>query len=369
MHPLLTTVTFHLVTLTIPLCSLCQTGDQMDLREQLRLAHQEGLPATADEFNALLPSVTPANNAAPMYKAMLTPLVLQNTKQLNLAKILGRVSTNASELNISKARAALTGCRELLELADQAAKHPLCNFKRDWWLGPSVLLPEVASMKQASHAVLLRGTFAAVQGRTEDAIANAREALTFAKHAADEPTMIGLVVREQIYVTALRIVLRWSANYPRDSAYRVLAREMVAAYPSLDLRAEHRLDLLNLLSLIKHAETASGREELGLKEPSWPFSDGANYLLKHQSADKLLAVAVKAVRTKYRCLSDNPLNPAKISAANDQLLFALAPYPTAAYNYFVAQLDMDDPIVRTKEYDARRQKLVSLIGPVMAQGD
>ena len=300
--------------------------------EELRLARQEGLITNAAEYKATIPPVPVAENAAQFYIRM-DEIPGRGD---NFSGLHHRILRTPDPLALREARVYLAQKKNLLDLADQAAKLPRCWFDRDWSQGAAVSLEELADLKRGARAIALRGSVAAAEGRTDAAIQDAQRLFTIARHAGEEGHLISRMVMESIYELGIRH-LAYSASMHRDEpAYRKALADAIAAYPSPDYRREYSDELYQVLLVLDDLGTVAGRRRVGLPEESrsfWqrfssPSPDRADAKLKIVKAEREFwaaiggptpdpAKAVEARLTRTRVFSNVPVLQAIFSREND----------------------------------------------------
>lgn len=311
--------------------------DEDAYREQLRLARSEGIPVTAAEYAAHIPLVKDADNAAPLYRLIRTNL--RGASQLS--ELAERTAWRPSREVIDAASAALVGHTRSLDLVDRAVERPHCWFDRQWE-GYATLFPELADMKRAAQLLGLRGSVAAYRGDAAGAVANARRMLVIAKHAGEEPHAISRLVREVIWIIALRHLGAWASTYPLNRSYKLALSKAIAEFPKPDLRAEHLDEAYSILWLLDHAETKQVQEKLGLTADDLP--GGAQVVLPILvSKSKARIKIVEALRA---CWAAYVLPPStrsgELEDARRRLAEGMLAFPTAALVYSRLATGMDD---------------------------
>lgn len=275
-------------------------NDEAAFREQLRLARSEGIPTTVAEFVATLQKVDPKDNAAPIYMQIAK---LQLERGIDLHELTRQVTFEPSENATAEANRVLKQNKRWLELAEQAASLPHCRFDRDWNLGPAMLFSELVQIRRTAQLLLLRGSLAAREGKHDEAVRNAKTALRIARHLDTEPLQLSRLVARAAYQFVVKSLECWSFRYRDHEDYFRALQTAVSGAPPLDLKAEHRYDLVSILRLIEICDTKEGRESLGLSEENIPKIGTALEALQPRSVGKVKIV--KAVR-EYWALLDRP---------------------------------------------------------------
>ena len=266
-------------------------------REQIRLARLDGIPTTAGEFEATIPTVLPSENAAPLYRR-LKSLDAQGEKAQKLA---GKLVFKPSAKTLAEAQTLLKANQRSLKIIDKAALKPRCWFDRDWSQGPVVLLPELSEMKAAARLLGLRGSIAAAKGDPAAALRDATLIFRISAHAGEDPTQVGGLCREAIFLTGAQRIAGWAVAHRDTPAYRVALQRAVLRYPMPDSRKEHRKDLFMMLWLIDHGSTPAGGKMMGLREKDIPPAIFAQSLLANGPQSRL--DIVKAERDYWDAFS------------------------------------------------------------------
>ncbi len=91
-------------------------------------------------------------------------------------------------------RQYLTDNAAMIDQFQIGAAKPYCYFQKDWDNGANVLLPEYASMKSVSRAVLARAHLRATGGDIEGAVSDFESVQRTSRHLASQPVLIGMMV-------------------------------------------------------------------------------------------------------------------------------------------------------------------------------
>ncbi len=296
------------------------------LNKELALARAEGLPTTWQEFAATIKPAKPEENAAKYYQQLRSHRIKKTTDpekldaELNLSRTINAVAAMKSFL----AKNSIS-----LELADQATSLPRCWFDRDWSLGPAVLLPELADMKQLAKLVLYRADVAAAEGRVGDAINDANRARMIGSHAAEEGTLIDDLVGVSIHAYCLHHVALWRVAQPKVQQYRELSEELLRSYPKVNLQKANLNLLIWVRDIVEMSESEDGLRRLGVKK---------EYVASNESLIKLLINPDRArvdialsSREIWEALGLTPVaRKPKIEVARQKLMLSLVCFPTAS---------------------------------------
>lgn len=252
------------LVVAIPVVTFFVKGsrDEAAFQDQLRLARQEGLPTTAEEFAATLPKVSPEENAAPFYRQLRGKL--GNTSELS--SFISQIIRGPSRIeSIKRAKLELAKYSEPLAIVEEAIRLPKCSFDRNWELGFAVLLPEYADMKSVSRVLLFRATLAAEEGRVEEAIKDIQRLLKVGLHAKQEDLAIPQLVGESIELMAVGALTSLSHRF-REAAYAQELKLILELREMPDPKKENRDFLFNVLILLDQVSTAEGRRMLGISK-------------------------------------------------------------------------------------------------------
>jgi hypothetical protein len=263
------------------------------LREQLRLARQEGIPTTAVEFAAQIKPVPPEQNAAQFYRELGK---LKDDLRKDLAD-----PYPVQDASLARDKKFVAGAGKLYNLVDQATKRPHCWFDRDWNQGYMTLFPEYAYMKSAARLLMIRGSVEASEGDSQGAAKDVKEVFAIGRHLDEDPTVIAYLVHVAVTQIAVEAVTTWSMKHRNEPLYRELLADGVNQLPKPDMRRLYSGDLYCLLSAIDKMSTRQGRREFGLKDDDGP-SLAQQAILKMASRGKGKPDIVKAFRAVWSAL-------------------------------------------------------------------
>ncbi len=172
---------------------------------------KNGLPFVAAD---LFPEkVAEGENAAAAIRAAIKVMPPQKTDG-DLAKELKKRNGEAVDSLVAQYGPSLN-------LLEGALNRPKVNFKRDWDLGPYLLMPEYRFMKAMAKAAAVRAGRNAAKGNDEAALADLTLARQVALWAGQEPTIISMLVRiasETIALAGLERCLDEAAKDPQRIA-------------------------------------------------------------------------------------------------------------------------------------------------------
>lgn len=150
---------------------------------------KSGLPWEAKDL-APNPPITTQENAAPLLKKAGAAFDL---KQFNLDK--KRIAKELDSNLLDQADKSLARYSKGLDLAVLAAKKPSVDFKRDWDMGPLLLFPEYAEIKNECLALCYRAELKSKHKGFPGALADLTAARGLARLAGQDPTFIALLVK------------------------------------------------------------------------------------------------------------------------------------------------------------------------------
>jgi len=348
-------------------------ADEAAFLEQLRLARAEGLPTSAAELAATIPTAMPEENAAPFYRRLNAisdqrpNLPIRQAMRLAAWYGLAEVLTRPDARSLADAQAILDYRREELEAIDNAVRLPRCWFDRDWSQGPALLRPEYGRMIGASTLFELRGCMEAQRGNTEAAVAESRSIFTMAKHAAVEGDETSIRVSERIHLNGV-LELAYCSFAHRDRPEYYEALRAVGDPPTPDYRVEDRGELLNALWVVENTSTPEKlKDKLGFRAEDLP--DRWWWLSQTLvSQTKVKTEVVRAERHKLAAMYlPRDERAEALAKANKQLFEAMSPVPLAL-KMFVSlgsetqNLNQPDPLEWRKDYwKAARQKRMALV--------
>ena len=330
--------------------NLRSANDKAEFRTQLRLAREEGIPTTWSEFAATIRPAPASENAASIHANF-----NDASNSIDVPRDLADdVTFRFSQATLSKAKAVLRRYAKEIAAFDAAAKLPRCWFDRDWSKGMAVLMKEFPTIKAGARLLALRGSVAAAENRPKTALSNIHEMFRLAGHAGEEGTALSVLVRDAIWILALRRLEAWSFVHRGEPSYALELKNAIDRWRHPDLLWMERDDLLAVLSLVDQSITPAGRRELGLRPGDESPMESASALLFNRTRSR--AEIVKAER---RILASLVLPPdrrmAEIGAAETSRDDALQAFPTAADIYDKLVGDRHSEFLYDERNDAFRK--------------
>jgi hypothetical protein len=193
--------------IVLSLCGLggwavLQVADFPQAARQLPAAEREyramGLPWTASDL-ARKPAVSDSDNAAILIREVAASGTLRK-----LSREHDEIEDLLREGRLADATERMQPYREIVPRIVEAARRPDADFKRDWDLGPILLLPEYAEIKNMVRLLGLEGRLKAQRGDAEGAASRLLDARRLGAHAGREPILIAHLV----YIACDAIALR-----------------------------------------------------------------------------------------------------------------------------------------------------------------
>jgi hypothetical protein len=342
-------------------------ADEAAFQEQLRLARQEGIPTTAAEYAAHVPTATPAENAGPFYRQLKTILHKESGRKTDLTAVDQDVIFHPTAKSRAAAESVLANHHEAIVIVTKAVQLPKCWFDRKWSDGPGVPLPEYADMKEAAKLLAIRGSLAAGRGDSAAALADARRIFVIAGHAGSEPHAISRLIRDGAYHVGMRDVAYWAFMHPDQPAYREALKKALDEMPRPNLREEHLDHLYTILWLMENSTTPQGRAKIGLREEDMGAAEKVLPVLLSRS--KARAQVVKAERDYWAALiAPQKDRRALIEQATSDLYKAMLAYPTAASVYEALSAGEDGTIEREPEWEARKLEYEAFLRALDGKG-
>jgi hypothetical protein len=185
------------------------------------------------------------------------------------------------------------------------------------------------------------------------------------QHLKEDPLQISQMLSRGIYVATLNQLACWSFAYRDQPAY---LKELKAALKGLslpDLKAEHRLDLIDALSAIDLCSSEEGQKKLGLRKEDISKGENLIPLLQPQAVGRIKVV--QGMREYWAALG-GPLTgmDARASKAEFHFYQGLISFPTAANVYETFKdsgrgvtYDLNQVITRKVAYQALLRALSS----------
>jgi len=182
-----------------------------DLPAAVAEYQKNGMPfVTADLFPE---KVADTDNAASAIRAAVRVMPPQ--------KVDGELTQELKKRNYASVDSLVAQYDPALKHIQTAIDRPKVDFKRDWDLGPYLLLPEYRPMKTLAKAAAIRAGRNAAKGNDEAALADLTLARQVAVWAGQEPTIISMLVRissETIALGGLERCLDAAASDPKRIA-------------------------------------------------------------------------------------------------------------------------------------------------------
>jgi hypothetical protein len=202
------------------------------LPSEIKAAKQEGLPMTPADL--VRPVAVPdARNGALLYAQIAT----MKDEPTDEPWFIAVMKDKATDADREATRRLLAKAAPQLHLVAQAAMLPDCDFHRNWSLGPSLLLPEFAPMRQTARLLALQAMLQSEAGQPEAALDTIRVGAHMARMVGKEPTVISLLVSIAIEAIMDRVFQRVVERYAdRPDILRLAAQTEQKFGPTPDVR-------------------------------------------------------------------------------------------------------------------------------------
>jgi hypothetical protein len=259
-----------IVLVVIHLTATAITG--VMLRNEIARLKSAGYLLTKDQ---LIPHVPPGEkNAADIYqKAFDARRIAREDEEQLLGLPLAKWTPDTT----TAARRVVPANSKYYKLIAEAARTPNCAFPVDWNAGPAEqTFPHLARLRDVARMLQMHAALSVVDGRMDDALADAGTMLRIAEHAKQEPVLIGQLVAyavQGIAVMSLRGAL--SLGDPSPAAAGALMTQIAAidevppsvrsmkgeiafcGLPFFDLaRRPGNKDIMSLMSLLAGGQEA-----------------------------------------------------------------------------------------------------------------
>ncbi len=170
-----------------------------------------GLPWVANEVRKDLP--IPAGKDAYPVVTNAIKLLKRHDYDKDIPLILKSVDFGPPE----KARERLKPYVGVIDLAIEATRYPNIDYRRDYDLGPNLLLPEFASLKAIAKLTCYRAELEARAGDTQAAVRDLKASWHLGLLAAKDPILIGMLVAISIEAITCRS-LQHCIYFERDNS-------------------------------------------------------------------------------------------------------------------------------------------------------
>jgi hypothetical protein len=290
------------------------------LRAQLNAARAEGIPLEPAQLRRTTPS---SENAAKQYRQAFALLERAEKEKRPTYRLLSEKPNFASPNVRRQVRVALGEFRLALDLLDQAARKPRCDFEREWEKGFDLQFNEYIQFHNAMKLRNAEALLLSAEGKPMEALDILRANARTCAHIGEEPTIIGKLtqVAEESYVAgALEIVLGTHGKTPGVTA---AAREVVQAFGApVAMRPAFETEVVASRLLIKTLADPQRAEELSrMLGSSATGSDPTPKILARATRISAVRSILEARLIEHwrGVLSDLPKDPADVRGATKAL--------------------------------------------------
>ncbi|MES2460503.1 MAG: hypothetical protein V4671_07955 [Armatimonadota bacterium] len=202
------------------------------LPAELASAKKEGLPTTLAEMRPN-PPVSTTENAAPLYRKMTALYKKESGGDTEKAFFEAHPEvlkeTPRSTKDDQAIREFLQTRAAFLQITEQAAQKPRCDFARDWSGGLDVAFPEYPVMRASARLLMLRAALLSDENQPGLALQDVARAANIARHTGSDPTVINALVKIAIQTIAHRRFIEILQRHGADPAVLPAAREAAKA--------------------------------------------------------------------------------------------------------------------------------------------
>ena len=336
-----------------------------NLETERTAARAAGIPLTEADLKPVIP---PSNeNAAADYEAL---MALEKRRPLNTHAFDAALNNTTLALMDDRQAAALktllASRPDVARLVHAAAAKPHANFPHEWTV--AVEFPQFAHMREAAKWLRWESILLARQGRYDEAIRNQALGFRTARHAAEEPNIIGLLVSiasESLTLSGFEDILTMAG--PNAAVADAVRREIAAYDPGRDLQICLRHETLYGLTAVR--QMTSGGEVRPPTTPApapWKTSDRkgsavARWLYMDPSEAVYLHWMTRIVRAAGTPLSGRQAAVAAVQAemdrsAGNRPTYLLASIVTPVYS----------KAAERETHSAARRTLVSAMASVLS---
>ena len=152
------------------------------------------------------PAVPASENAGPYYRAAMEKAKTLGDTRKDDALI--RTAAQGEPEDWVAVRKAVDTWSEVMPDVETAASKPRCHFTRDWSLGAALPFPEFGDLRRFADVLCVRALLEARGGDAEAAFRSLTTAANVARHAGEEPVLIGMLIQNGAEARVLSTVNR-----------------------------------------------------------------------------------------------------------------------------------------------------------------
>jgi hypothetical protein len=142
----------------------------------------------------LVLKIKPEENAAPLYAKIMRDTDKDPSFSRAISDVEAGMSVRATPEKKRAAQVAYQTLRPYLAAIERAADRPRCEFDHDYAQGFNVLFPEFAKLKSYAKLLSFEALKQSEQGDWRGALRSIERAQRVGRHAAESPTLIGMLV-------------------------------------------------------------------------------------------------------------------------------------------------------------------------------
>jgi hypothetical protein len=238
------------------------TAQQNNLSAKVAAARKAGFPFEGKSLE-MKPPFPNAKNAAPYYEQAISQYRGLSSRQA-AETALGKPIEALDEKDRAVLGAFVADMGPALDYMWQGSQADYCYFPKDWDKGAAVLFPEYSSLKQIARTLAVRAQAAVGKGDLPSALEDFATVRTLARHLAEQPTLIALLVSiavDAIRARSLEVLFPLALKRESDSMW---IRECIEAMPEkFDLTGAIKTEAFFMYWLTR--DGVDLRREMGFK--------------------------------------------------------------------------------------------------------
>jgi hypothetical protein len=236
------------------------------VEQEIAACRKSGIPVSAGELQAPIPPES--ENAARLYLQwpdLRHAKRIAATDETELLKLLDfRLPDSAVQAGFK----VFDSRRDAFALIHRAASMPNCGFKKDWSLGPAVLFPELAEMRDMVRWLEGESGALARRGKPVEAVQALALGLRIEKHVLSTRSSLHCLVAVAIDGMVTKGMFRIAAkNHNRPDVLRAVLLAVSSDAPALnqgDMLMPQVVSIINTAALMRRPESDQ-RQLMGVR--------------------------------------------------------------------------------------------------------
>ncbi len=187
------------------------------LPTELDAARREGVLFSPPDLRPAQ-RIPQSQNAAPLYLQIDAALRGRSKSVKDEDNRVNKLVRSKNPAEKELARQILDRRAKELALAEQAVERPFCRFDRQWELGPKLMLPEYASMREIARLLAARAFLESDSGNVQAAFRTISIGTRMGRQAGEDPIILAMLINVFIYTlmdSAFQEVALAHKNDPR----------------------------------------------------------------------------------------------------------------------------------------------------------